>query len=94
MTCIDNPVQYRSTSYLPNRKAEELYEGLNQITRFYNGAGHTIKMIHMDNEFKPIMDEVKDEMDINMNYTNAGDHVPKAERNNQLFKNRIRMKYH
>ena len=59
MTCIDDPNWYRATCYLPNCKAEELYKGLGHMTRFYNGARHTIKMIHIDNKFKPITDEVK-----------------------------------
>ena len=94
MTCIDDPIHYRATSYLPNQKAEEFYKRLDHLTRFYNSARHTIKMIHIDREFKPIINEVEDEMDLKMNYANKGEHIPKAERNNQTLKDQIQIKYH
>ena len=94
MTCIDDPIRHRSTSHPPNRKAEEFHEGLDHITRFHNGAGHNINMIHINREFKLPMDAVGDEMDLTMNRANKGEHVPKAERNNQTLKDRIRMKCH
>ena len=51
-------------------------------------------MIHCDQEFKPIMDQVKDELDIQMNYTITEEHVPEAERNNRTIAGRIRAAYH
>ena len=48
----------------------------------------------MYNKFKPTMNEVKDEVDMIMNYTNKGDHIPTVESNDQTFKDRIRMKCH
>jgi hypothetical protein len=41
-----------------------------------------------------MMDKVSDELDITMNYTNAQDHVPQAERNNRTIKERIRAALH
>jgi hypothetical protein len=67
-----------------------LYSALDQILRFYNGAGYTIKEIRCDREFRPLMDPIKDELDVDMVYSNAGDHVPEAERNNRTIKERIR----
>jgi len=40
------------------------------------------------------MEKVKDELNIHMNYANAQDHVPEAERNNRTIKERIRAAYH
>ena len=40
------------------------------------------------------MDEVKDELDVDMNYTSQGEHVPEAERNNRTIGERIRAAYH
>ena len=37
-----------------------------------------------------MMDKVKDELDMDMNYTSASEHVPEAERNNRMIKERIR----
>ena len=40
------------------------------------------------------MDQVRDDLDVVMNYTNANDHVPAAEQNNRTIKERIRAAYH
>lgn len=53
-----------------------------------------VKTIHCDGEYRSMMDEVKDSLDIEMNYANALDHVPEAERNNRTIKERFRALYH
>ena len=53
-----------------------------------------IKEIHCKGEFPGMMERVNDDLDVNMNFTNAQDHVPEAERNNQTIKERIRAAYH
>ena len=65
---------------LKNRTTNELYEALDKVLRLYNGRGFTVKEIHCDREFKPLMDPVKDMMGVEMHYPPAGDHVPQAER--------------
>ena len=55
------------------------------IMRKYNGAGFTVKRINCDQEFQPIVDLIKDEMDIEMNYALAQVHTPRVERNNQVY---------
>ena len=59
------------------------------VLRHYNNGGYTVHMIHCDQECKPIMDQVKDELDIQMNYTITDEHVPEAEHNNHTFAERI-----
>ena len=46
------------------------------MLRDYNSRGFKVKNINCEREFKKIMDEVKDSMGVDMNYTNADDHVP------------------
>ncbi|MGC9213443.1 MAG: hypothetical protein ACP5F2_08285 [Athalassotoga sp.] len=41
-----------------------------------------------------MMDQVKDELDVDMNYTTTDEHVPEAERNNRTIAERIRCAYH
>jgi hypothetical protein len=41
-----------------------------------------------------MMDKVKDNLGVQMNFTNALDHVPEAERNNRTIKERVRAAYH
>ena len=57
-------------------------------------SGFRITKMHCDQEFKPLMDPVKDEMNIEMFYPPAGDHVSEAERNNRIMEERIRIQYH
>ena len=40
------------------------------------------------------MDDIKDELDIDMEYPPQGDHVPEVERNNRTIGERIRAGYH
>jgi hypothetical protein len=44
--------------------------------------GSTLKTIHCNGEFCAMMDKVTDNLGVCMNFTNALDHVPEAERNN------------
>ena len=94
LSSIDRTIRYRAVIYIPKRKKVELYNAIDKVLRLYNGAGFNIETIYIDGEFKEIMDEVKDEMNIDMNYTNAQDHVPEAERNNRTIKERVRSQYH
>jgi hypothetical protein len=41
-----------------------------------------------------MMEQVEDDLDVKMNFTNAQDHVPEAQRNNRTIKERIRAAYH
>jgi hypothetical protein len=76
------------------RQHKEYYRALDQILRHYNQAGFVITQIHCNGEFRSMMDKVKDDLDVNMNFTNAQDHVPEAERDNRTIKERIRAVYH
>jgi hypothetical protein len=51
-------------------------------------------MIHWDGEFCAMMDKVKDNLGVCMNFTNTLDHVPEAERNNRTIKEWVRAAYH
>jgi len=94
LTGIDRSIRFRALIPLSSRTASELYRGTDEIFRLYNKAGFLIKEIICDREFKTLMDEVKDELDIDMNYTSKGEHVPEAERNNRTIGERIRAAYH
>ncbi len=59
------------------------------LTRYYGNTGFVMTTIHCNGEYCGMMDEVKDNLDVIMNFTNAQDHVPEAERNNWTIKERI-----
>ena len=94
LTAVDRSVRFRSLVPINSKHEKEYYRALDIILRHYNRGGFVVKRIHCDNEYKSMMDSVKDDMDIDMNYSNAKDHVPEAERNNRTIKERIRAGYH
>ena len=94
LTSIYHSIHFLSLVPLINRMAPELYSCLNTIFHHYNDGGYSVKHIHCDQEFKPIMKEVEDTLDVKMNYTITDEHVPKAERNNQTIAERIHAMYH
>ena len=93
-TGIDETVHARHCLPLSSRTKNEFYKAINVIMRKYNSAGFTIKRINCDQEFQPIMDLIKDDMDIEMNYAPAQDRTPRAERNNRVLQERIRAMFH
>eukprot|EP00980_Cylindrotheca_fusiformis_P017121 scaffold5263_cov73-Cylindrotheca_fusiformis.AAC.1 len=91
LTTIDTSVRFRMTIPMENRSKDELFRSLDVALRYYNKADFKIKRIDCDGEFRVMMDEVQDELDVEMNYANPGDHVPEAERNNRTIKERVRV---
>ena len=82
LVSIDKEIRFRSIVHLKKCSKSLLYEGLDKITRVYNTAGFRIKIILADNEFRPLLEDVEDDMDIQFNYTNADEHESHIERNN------------
>jgi hypothetical protein len=79
---------------MENKQHEEYFRGLDVILRTYNKAGFVITAIRCDGEYREMMDIVSDELNVEMNYTNAQEHVPEAERNNRTIKERMRATFH
>ena len=57
-------------------------------------AGLQISTINCDNEFRPLIQELQDVYNVRMNYANPQEHVPEAERNNRVIKERFRAAFH
>jgi hypothetical protein len=94
LTAIDRTIKFRSLVPMNTKQHVEYYRALDQILRHYNRAGFVIRTIQCDGEFRGLMEKVEDGLDVNINFTNAQDHVPEAERNNRTIKERIRAAYH
>jgi hypothetical protein len=94
MTTINRTIRFRSALPIENRTHEEYYCVLDMVLRLYNSAGFHIKTIHCNGEFHAMMDKVKDDLGVCMNFTNALDHVQEAERNNRTIKEQERAAYH
>ena len=80
LTTISKHIMYRTAQPLPNKTPEAYRSAIDTVLRLYNHAGFIITVIKADQEFKPIFDDIKDDMDITMNYASAQEHVPEAER--------------
>ena len=94
LTSIDLSIQDRALVCLDNREADSLYNGIDIVLCSYNRAGYFIKKIYCDREFKPLMNDIEDDIDIEINYPPQGDHVPEAERNNRTIGEHVCAGYH
>jgi hypothetical protein len=94
MTTIYRTIRFRSAIPIDNRTHKEYYRVLDMVLRVYNSAGFHIKTTHCDGEFRAMMEKVKDDLGVRMNFPNALDHVPEAERNNRTIKERVRAAKH
>ena len=50
--------------------------------------------MYCDREFKSLLQDAWEQLEITINYTNTKDHVGEAERNNRFLKERFRTKFH
>jgi hypothetical protein len=56
---------------------------LTKVLRLYNLGGFRVERIHCDDEFRSVMDFINRKYpSITVNYCNAQEHIPEAERNN------------
>ena len=94
LTTVSRHIQYRTAQYVKHQTAIAYREALGQIFRIYNAGGFRITMIHCDNEFRPLVEPLENEFNVAMNFANPQEHVPEAERNNRVIKERVRATYH
>ena len=78
-----------------NKKNKQgYYEAINMILQTYNMAGFTVTKIHCNNEYKAILYNIMDDLDIELHYVNTQEHKSVAERNIRMIKERMRTMYH
>ena len=94
LTTIDKNIWFRALVPLNNRELEELYREIDVVLHKYNGSGYQVAKINCDREFKKVINVVKDEWKVKMNYTGTDEHMPEAERNNRTIAEWIRVAYH
>ena len=95
LTSISRALYYRMATPLPGRKTEELLNSLDQVLRLYNSNGFYIATVYCDNEFKKVYPNLQDNYDgVALDFSKPKAHVPEAERNNRVIKERIRATYH
>ena len=79
LTTIDKTVKFRSLVPMNTKQNKEYYRELDAILHHYNQAGFMIKTIHCNGECKAMMDQVRDDLDVVMNYTNASNHGTRSQ---------------
>ena len=94
LSTISKKIKYRTIEWLPNRTPSAYRSAFDKVFRIYNKAGFTITYVHADQEFKPIFNDIQDDLGITLNSASAQEHVPEAERNNRTIKERFRAMYH
>ena len=71
----DKDIRFHGLVPLEKITKEECYRYLDVVMRYYNKAVFLVKRIEYDDEFKPIMDEVSDDMGMENNYANPDDRI-------------------
>jgi hypothetical protein len=94
LTTISSNIIYRTAQYVERPTTDAYSNCLKQVFRIYKLGGFKIQTIRSDNEFCPLMDPLANELGVNVNYANPQEHVPEAERNNRVLKERVRAAYH
>jgi Reverse transcriptase (RNA-dependent DNA polymerase) len=94
LTTISRNIMYRTAEWVPNQTPEAYRSVLDNVFQTYNKAGFRISIIHCDNEFRPLMTQLQNIYNVQMNYANPQEHVPEAERNNRVIKERFRSAFH
>jgi hypothetical protein len=64
----------------PTPNSSSLQSVLDNVFCTYNQARFRITYIHCDNEFRPLMNQLQDTYNVQMNYANPQEHVPEADR--------------
>jgi len=94
LSSVSRNILYRTCEWTKHQTSSAYRSVLDNIFRIYNMAGLRIASIHCDNEFKPLTDPLATVYKVRMNYANAQEHVPEAERNNCVIKERFRAVFH
>ena len=64
------------------------------MLHLYKNAGFPVIIINSDNEFRPVFEPMKAEFGFQPNYASAQEHIPEAERNHRVIKERVRACFH
>jgi hypothetical protein len=94
LATISRNIMYRTVQPLENQTSAAHRSALGIVFDLYKKAGFTVTTIHCDNEFQPLMQELATSTGIRINYSNPQEHVPEAERNIRVIKERFRAAFH
>ena len=76
-------------NHLKDQKATTIFEAIDHVFCIYSMAGFHISHIWVDPEFYPLLEPLADKLDCQIDELPAQAHVPQAERNNCMLKERV-----
>jgi hypothetical protein len=94
LTTISKNICYRTAQFITSKSISLYKEALKEVIQVYNKAGFKISKIRADNEFRPLKETMLEHFGIKLNFANPQEHVPEAERNHCVIKERIQATYH
>ena len=94
LTTISKNLHYRTAQWVKDQTIKTYLETIEKVIQLYKSADFKVIQIRCDNEFKPLKETLKEKYGIEVNLANPNEHVPEAERNNRVIKERVRATYH
>jgi hypothetical protein len=94
ISTISRKIMYRTVEFLVNTQVSAYRSALFRVFAIYEHAGFQVKQVYCDNEYQAVGDIIKQETGIDFNYATAQEHVPEAERNIRVIKERFRANFH
>ena len=85
LASVSKPIYYHDAPLVKSKKTKDFYNALDTTIHKYNHAGFQVQKIHCNNEYKSLMEPVKDKMSIDIGYAAPGEHESAAERNNRTI---------
>ena len=71
MTAIDRTIKYRSVEFIESKHASAYMKALSVIASRYNKAGYYVSRVYCDQEFKPLLTDAWEQLEIDINHTNT-----------------------
>ena len=95
LATVSKNIKYRTCDYVKSRKMPDYRSVLSRVILTYLNAGFVIHCIHADSEYETLLEQFKNSSpSIDYNLASTDEHVPAAERNNRVIKERIRATFH
>ena len=86
VTSMSHPMHHQGCKCVAQNDEDTFHQVSDEMSQMHNEGGHRIKTIKCDQEFQSIVEAVADDLGVNMNCTNAQDHMAAAEQNNCTIK--------
>ena len=94
LATISEHLYYQTIKWVRVQTSDGYRSVLDNVFQIYNRTEFYIKQIWCNNQFKPFMNPIKDNKEIDMDYIPAQQYCKQAEQNNHVIKECVRTTYH